>query len=58
MKKTTVLYLLAGIAGISTVALYWKHKAYDRGYEEGKSAGYRKGREDGLQDAMACYGKD
>ena len=47
MKKATVLYLLVGTTALTAATLICKQKAYDRGYEAGKNAGYKKGREDG-----------
>ena len=45
MKKATVLYLLVGTTALTAATLICKQKAYDRGYEAGKNAGYKKGKE-------------
>lgn len=42
MKKATVLYLLVGTTALTAATLICKQKAYDRGYEAGKNAGYKK----------------
>lgn len=54
MKKATVLYLLVGTTALTAATLICKQKAYDRGYEAGKNAGYKKAEKTDYRTAWRC----